>query len=61
LHIADVSAADLGAEAHVVTVLEANPGLADRGPVYPAGILITLPAITTSTVRTGEIRLWGRT
>jgi phage tail protein X len=27
----------------VETVLEANPGLADIGPVMPAGILIELP------------------
>lgn len=53
--------AELGSEAHVVTVLEANPGLAELGPVYPAGVLITLPEIQTSTVRSGEIRLWGRT
>jgi phage tail protein X len=27
----------LGSEVHVPTVLAANPGLAARGPVYPAG------------------------
>ncbi|PTE21337.1 phage tail protein [Cereibacter changlensis JA139] len=52
--------AELGSEAHVPAVLEANPHLADLGPVYPAGILITLPAVT-ATVATGAIRLWGRT
>ena len=29
----------------VETVLEANPGLADYGPVLPAGVLVTLPII----------------
>lgn len=50
----------LGSEAHVSAVLAANPGLAARGPVYPAGVLITLPATTEPVVR-GQIRLWGRT
>lgn len=52
--------AELGSEAHVPAVLEANPHLADLGPIYPAGILITLPAVRTA-VATGAIRLWGRT
>ncbi|TKA94995.1 phage tail protein [Cereibacter changlensis] len=52
--------AELGSEAHVPTVLEANPHLADLGPIYPAGIIITLPAVST-VVATGTIRLWGRT
>ena len=29
----------------VERVLEANPGLADYGPVLPAGVLVTLPVI----------------
>lgn len=52
--------AELGSEAHVPAVLEANPHLADLGSVYPAGIVITLPAVVP-VVATGAIRLWGRT
>ncbi len=40
----------------VELVLGANPGLADRGPVYPAGI-ITLPDLAAPTA-TGPVRLW---
>jgi phage tail protein X len=50
--------AELGSADHVPAVLEANPGLADLGPVFPAGVLIMLPDIGTP-VATGEIRLWG--
>lgn len=52
--------AELGSEAHVPAVLEANPHLADLGPVYPAGVVIELPAVV-QVVATGAIRLWGRT
>lgn len=38
-------------------LLEANPGLADRGPVLPAGLALTLPApIPAPTSR--PLRLW---
>jgi phage tail protein X len=50
--------AELGSAEHVPAVLAANPGLADLGPVYPAGILITLPEVGAA-VAPGEIRLWG--
>ncbi len=50
----------LGSEVHVPTVLAANPGLAARGPVYPAGVLITLPDVSAP-VEPGVIRLWGAT
>ncbi|MBN2740064.1 MAG: tail protein X [Rhodobacteraceae bacterium] len=53
--------AELGSEAHITAVLDANPGLAALGPIYPQGVEITLPVIATSTVKTGEVRLWGRT
>jgi phage tail protein X len=49
----------LGSEAHVPAVLAANPGLAALGPVYPAGLLITLPTVAAP-VTTTRIRLWGR-
>lgn len=41
-------------------VLTANPGLAGRGPVLPAGIEITLPTRPVAPVQ-APIRLWGRT
>lgn len=42
----------------VEAVLEANPGLADKGPVLSAGELITLPDLDTSVTSTSIIRLW---
>lgn len=50
----------LGSETHVPAVLDANPHLADLGPVYDAGVLITLPVVSEP-VASGQIRLWGRT
>ncbi|MGQ3289050.1 tail protein X [Sphingopyxis sp.] len=41
----------------VEIVLEANPGLADRGEKLPAGITITLPAVDRPAKREGT-RLW---
>lgn len=52
--------AKLGSETHVPAVLDANPHLADLGPIYEAGVLITLPVVADP-VATGQIRLWGRT
>lgn len=42
----------------VETVLDSNPGLAARGPVYPAGIRIILPPITAPRHSETE-QLWG--
>lgn len=42
----------------VELVLEANPGLADLGPVLPAGVVVNLPdrpAVTASPLK----RLWS--
>lgn len=50
--------AELGSEEHLSVVLEINPGLADRGPVLPAGVLIELPVVSAP-VAAGTIRLWG--
>jgi len=47
----------LGSEAHVVAILEANPGLADLPAVLPAGVVIELPEVTPAAATT--IRLWG--
>ncbi len=41
----------------VEAVLEANPGLADHGPVLSGGILITLPKIQ-GPVAQEPVRLW---
>lgn len=41
----------------VEAVLEANPGLADRGPVFPAGVTITLPDLPAPEA-TAVIRIW---
>lgn len=41
----------------VEAVLEANPGLAALGPVFAAGVVITLPDIPDPEPETG-IRLW---
>lgn len=41
----------------VEKLLQANQGLADRDPVLPPGIRITLPAMPTPAKETG-VRLW---
>lgn len=51
--------AELGTEAHVPAVLDANPGLAAQGPVYQAGLLIVLPDLAAPATR-ATVRLWGR-
>lgn len=40
----------------VEAVLEANPGLAGRGFIYPSGLLIVLPDLPAQT--DGTVRLW---
>lgn len=42
----------------VEQVLDANPHLADHGPLLPGGLSITLPDIATPGEVTG-VRLWG--
>lgn len=42
----------------VEATLERNPGLADYGPVLPAGLLVDLPDTTTSTATRPTIKLW---
>lgn len=39
-------------------ILDTNRGLADLGPVLPAGILITLPA-APGDIRRQPVRLWS--
>ena len=42
----------------VEAVLEANPRLADRGPVYPAGVRILLPDLRQPSAEERLITLW---
>ncbi len=42
----------------VEKVLEANPHLAARGAVYPAGLLIRLPDLPTLPEERVQVRLW---
>ncbi|OLO03346.1 tail protein X [Salinicola socius] len=39
-------------------VLEANPGLADLGPILPSATLVTLPDIATQAPSTRIVQLW---
>lgn len=41
----------------VEQLLAANPGLADRGPILPAGILVSLPEIELES-EAEVVRLW---
>lgn len=41
----------------VEQVLEANPGLADKGAILPAGLEIILPEIAKPTTQAG-VKLW---
>jgi phage tail protein X len=41
----------------VEAVLDANPGLGDRGPVYQSGLVIALPDLAPAVSR-GPVRLW---
>ena len=43
----------------VERLLEANPGLADRGPVLPAGLQVAVPDMPTETPQSGTVRLWN--
>jgi phage tail protein X len=38
-------------------LLDANPGLADLGPILPAGLVVNLPTIDTAAKAEG-VRLW---
>lgn len=42
----------------VEALLEANPGLADQGPILPAGLLIAVPDAPVPATAQG-VRLWG--
>jgi phage tail protein X len=42
----------------VEALIDANPGLADYGPVLPEGLAVELPEISTAPV-TASVRLWS--
>jgi len=42
----------------VEAVLEANPGLADKGPVLPSGLLVTLPELQAAAPERQMVNLW---
>ncbi|EIK8119958.1 tail protein X, partial [Escherichia coli] len=42
----------------LAAVLEANPGLADLGPVYPSGVEIVLPDWTYEPEEKETFQLW---
>lgn len=39
-------------------VLEANPGLADRGPMLSRGVTVILPDIATPATTVKSVHLW---
>ena len=39
-------------------VLEANPGLADHGPILPQGLAIDMPEAQTSAPQRQMVQLW---
>lgn len=39
-------------------VLQANPGLADHGPVLPQGLLINMPEAQTNAPQRQMVNLW---
>jgi phage tail protein X len=41
----------------VEQLADANPGLADLGPVLPAGVIVTLPDLQLET-EVNQVRLW---
>lgn len=43
---------------HTERVLDANPGIADHGPILPLGTPVTLPAQPTNPARAGTLKLW---
>jgi len=47
-----------GRESAAVDVLKSNPGLADKGAVLPAGILINLPPLAAPATPSNTVRLW---
>ncbi|AVJ23961.1 MULTISPECIES: tail protein X [Pseudomonas] len=40
-------------------VLEANPGLADYGPILPHGLVVNMPEAQTSAPQRQMVQLWN--
>ena len=40
-------------------VLEANPGLADYGPILPHGLVVNMPEVQTSAPQRQMVNLWN--
>ncbi|WP_028696120.1 tail protein X [Pseudomonas cremoricolorata] len=43
----------------VEAVLAANPGLAEHGPVLPAGVLVSLPTLPPAAPERAMVNLWS--
>lgn len=54
----EICYAEYGTEEAIYDVLEANPGLAENGTVFSAGIEIILPDYTASATE-AEVTLWS--
>jgi phage tail protein X len=39
-------------------VLEANPGLADHGPILPQGLVVNMPEVQASAPQRQMVNLW---
>ncbi|MDR9876582.1 tail protein X [Pseudomonas allii] len=40
-------------------VLEANPGLADHGPILPQGLFVNMPEAQTTAPQRQMVQLWN--
>ena len=40
-------------------VLEANPGLADHGPILPQGLVVNMPEAPTTAPQRQMVQLWN--
>ncbi|QBQ12806.1 MULTISPECIES: tail protein X [unclassified Pseudomonas] len=40
-------------------VLEANPGLAEHGPILPQGLVVNMPEVQTSAPQRQMVNLWN--
>ncbi|HAS88000.1 MAG TPA: phage tail protein [Desulfovibrio sp.] len=47
-----------GRENAVAAVLEANPGLAEKGSVFEAGVVIVFPDLDETETETATVKLW---
>jgi phage tail protein X len=54
----EICVAQYGSEAMTTQVYEANPRLAELGPILPKGINITLPIQVETKVKS-PVRLWS--